>query len=67
VSVLMMLRSSWNSRWNKCRVSILKTPFPGHRLILTELGNRIPIEIKDKFEAVLDESIMIPSMSHYLK
>ena len=45
----------------------LENSVPGHRLILTELGNRISIEVKDKFEAVLDKRIMIPSMSHYLK
>jgi anaphase-promoting complex subunit 5 len=33
----------------------------------TELGNRISPEVKDKFKSVLDESIMIPSLSHYLK
>ena len=33
--------------------------------MIAELGTRIPVEIKDKFKNVLDESIMIPSLSHY--
>lgn len=36
-------------------------------LMTTELGSRLPVEVKDKFKDVLDESIMIPSLSHYLK
>ncbi len=32
-----------------------------------ELGNRVPAEVKDKFKSVLDESVMMPSLSHYLK
>jgi len=34
---------------------------------VTEIGSRIPMEVKDKFKKVLDESIMVPSLSHYLK
>lgn len=35
--------------------------------MVTELGSRIPVEVKDKFKSALDESIMVPSLSHYLK
>ena len=35
--------------------------------MIAELGNRIPVEVKENFKHVLDESIMIPSLSHYLK
>lgn len=35
--------------------------------MFTELGNRIPNELKDKFKNVLDDSTMIPSLSHYLE
>ncbi len=37
------------------------------KLMLAEIGSRIPMEVKDKFRSILDESIMIPSLSHYLK
>lgn len=37
------------------------------KFLVIELGNRIPAEVKDKFKKALDESIMIPSLSHYLK
>ena len=36
-------------------------------LMVTELGSRIPVEVKDKFKSALDESIMVPSLAHYLK
>jgi anaphase-promoting complex subunit 5 len=37
------------------------------KLMRSEIGSRIPMEVKDKFKSILDESIMIPSLSHYLK
>ncbi|KAF4635608.1 hypothetical protein G7Y89_g2487 [Cudoniella acicularis] len=33
---------------------------------MQKFGNRIPFEVKDKFKAVMEESIMVPSLSHYL-
>lgn len=36
-------------------------------LMIAELGNRIPVEVKENFKDVLDNTIMIPSLSHYLK
>ncbi|KAG9247391.1 anaphase-promoting complex subunit 5-domain-containing protein [Calycina marina] len=33
---------------------------------MQKLGSRIPIEVKDKFRSLLDQSILIPSLSHYL-
>ena len=35
--------------------------------MIAEFGSRIPLEFKDKFNNVLNDSVMIPSMSHYLK
>jgi anaphase-promoting complex subunit 5 len=35
--------------------------------MISEIGIRIPVEVKDKFRSVLDESIVIPSLSHYLR
>jgi hypothetical protein len=35
--------------------------------MIAELGNRIPVEVEDNFKHVLSGSIMIPSLSHYLK
>jgi len=40
---------------------------PGTGLTKLELGSRIPVEIKDKFKNLLDQSVMIPSLSHYLQ
>lgn len=37
------------------------------QLMRSGIGSRIPMEVKDKFKSILDESIMIPSLSHYLK
>ena len=37
------------------------------KLMQLEIGSRIPMEVKDKFKSILDESIMVPSLSHYLK
>lgn len=45
---------------SRCEVS-------GIWLMVTEHGTRIPVEVRDKFKSVLDDSIMIPSMSHYVK
>jgi hypothetical protein len=36
-------------------------------LISPELGSRIPVEMRERFKHALDESIIIPSLSHYLK
>jgi anaphase-promoting complex subunit 5 len=36
-------------------------------LMCAEYGNRIPFEVKDSFRSVLEDSIMVPSLSHYLK
>ncbi|KAE8440399.1 hypothetical protein EG329_008161 [Mollisiaceae sp. DMI_Dod_QoI] len=33
---------------------------------MQKLGNRVPPEVKDKFQSILGETIMIPSLSHYL-
>ena len=35
--------------------------------MIAEFGTRIPAEVNDKFKSLLDDSIMIPSLSHYLK
>ena len=35
--------------------------------MIAELGSRIPVDFKEKFKNVLNDSFMIPSMSHYLK
>jgi len=32
-----------------------------------EIGNRMPTEVEEKFKSILDESIMVPSLSHYLQ
>lgn len=32
-----------------------------------EFGNRIPFDVKESFRKVLEDSIMVPSLSHYLK
>lgn len=31
------------------------------------MGNRVPADIKDQFRDVIDGSIMIPSLAHYVK
>lgn len=36
-------------------------------LIIPELGSRIPTEVRERFRHALDESIIIPSLSHYLE
>ncbi|KAH8686054.1 anaphase-promoting complex subunit 5-domain-containing protein [Tricladium varicosporioides] len=33
---------------------------------MQKFGNRIPFEVKDKFKAVMEDSITVPSLSHYL-
>ncbi|RDW77399.1 hypothetical protein BP6252_05452 [Coleophoma cylindrospora] len=33
---------------------------------MQKLGNRIPVEVKDKFKSVLVDSVIVPSLSHYL-
>lgn len=45
----------------------MKIQTPGTELTILELGSRIPVEVKDKFQSLLDQSVMIPSLSHYLK
>lgn len=36
-------------------------------LIITEHGSRIPDEVRERFSRSLDDSIIIPSLSYYLK
>ncbi|KAH8589565.1 anaphase-promoting complex subunit 5-domain-containing protein [Bisporella sp. PMI_857] len=33
---------------------------------MQKMGSRIPMEVKDKFKSLLNESVLIPSLSHYL-
>lgn len=53
------------------QVEQMQSELPGHlglqMLIRPEFGNRMTPDTKDKLKGVLDESIMIPSLSHYLK
>ena len=35
--------------------------------MIAEFGDRIPVEVKDRFRSVLNDSILIPSLSHYLR
>jgi anaphase-promoting complex subunit 5 len=54
------------------QVEQMQSKFPASsllpiKLIQSEIGSRIPKEVKDKFKSILDESIMVPSLSHYLK
>ncbi|TAQ85579.1 hypothetical protein B7494_g6084 [Chlorociboria aeruginascens] len=33
---------------------------------MQKLGNRIPLDLRDKFKSILDDSVLTPSLSHYL-
>ena len=48
-------------------MSSSKTCLKQYTDTVSELGNRVPIELKDKFKQALDESIVRPSLTHYLK
>ena len=36
-------------------------------LIGAEFGNRVPLEIRHQFHDLLNDSSLIPSLTHYLK
>src|SRR4051812_21952689 len=70
----MMLRRCSSSKSSRSRVSapllsLLSLVSGGQladHICDAEYGNRIPLEIKNKFRDILRDSYMIPSLTHYL-